>query len=85
MTGKPSSFELNRIHAEIQLQKSSIPVTGKNVVGYLEGSDPELKKEYLILTAHYDHVGISSDGGVFNGADDIASGTVALLEIAEAF
>ena len=59
-------------------------ITGKNVLGYIEGSDPELKDEIIIITAHYDHIGII-DGKVHNGADDNASGTAGLLEVAAAF
>ena len=55
---------------------------GENVLGYLEGSD--LKEELLVITAHYDHIGIH-DGEIHNGADDDGSGTVAILELAEAF
>lgn len=57
----------------------------KNVLGIVEGSDPELKNEYVVFMAHYDHLGISKDGDVYNGADDNGSGTVALMEVAEAF
>lgn len=57
-------------------------VKGENVLGYIEGTD--LKKELLIITAHYDHLG-KHDSLIFNGADDNASGTAAVLEIAEAF
>ncbi|MCI0708512.1 MAG: M28 family peptidase [Ignavibacteriae bacterium] len=57
----------------------------ENVAGLLEGSDPKLKDEYVIFTAHYDHVGIGSDGQVYNGADDDGSGTSTILELAEAF
>ncbi|MDX1630197.1 MAG: M28 family peptidase, partial [Fulvivirga sp.] len=56
----------------------------ENVLGYMEGSDPELKNELVILTAHYDHVGMDGDE-IYNGADDDASGTSTILEIAEAF
>jgi hypothetical protein len=52
--------------------------TGENIVGFVPGRDPEA--DVLVLTAHYDHVGIR-DGLIFNGADDNASGTAALLEI----
>ena len=54
----------------------------KNVVAYIKGD--EHPDEYIILSAHLDHVGME-DGEIFNGADDDGSGTVALLEIAEAF
>jgi hypothetical protein len=58
-----------------------------NVVGVLKGSDPRLGDEAVVVTAHYDHLGIGAavDGdSIYNGADDDASGTVAVLEIARA-
>ena len=57
-------------------------IKGENVLGYIEGTD--LKEELIIITAHYDHLG-KHDSLIFNGADDDGSGTVAVLEIAEAF
>jgi len=57
-------------------------IKGENVLGYIEGTD--LKEELIIITAHYDHLG-KHDSLIFNGADDDGSGTVAALEIAEAF
>ena len=62
--------------------KSNQTIRGENVLGYIEGSD--LKDELLIITAHYDHLGMH-DSLIFNGADDDASGVSAALEIAEAF
>ncbi|WAC10846.1 M28 family peptidase [Dyadobacter pollutisoli] len=67
-------------------------VNSYNVVGYIPGTDPKLKEEYVLLTAHYDHVGVGKQGGqaftpedsIFNGARDNAFGTVALLTAAEA-
>ena len=59
-------------------------VTMENVVGVWPGSDPELKNEVIILSAHYDHVGEREDGTIYNGADDNGSGTCGLLAIAEA-
>lgn len=56
-----------------------------NVVGVLEGSDEKLKEEYVVLTAHYDHTGPRSKRKYYAGADDNASGTTALLEVAQAF
>ncbi len=53
-----------------------------NVLGYVEGTD--LKDQLLVISAHYDHIGMSN-GKVFNGADDDGSGTVAVLELAQAF
>ena len=58
---------------------------GVNVVGFLRGSDPEIAGEALVYSAHMDHVGLRLDGDVYNGADDNASGTAGLMEIAEAF
>lgn len=56
-----------------------------NIVGYLEGTDPKLKNEFVIISAHYDHIGTALrpvDGdSVFNGADDNASGCTAVAEI----
>lgn len=56
----------------------------RNVLAYLPGSDPNLKDEVVIVSAHFDHVGYH-DGEIFQGADDDASGTAGLLEIAEAY
>lgn len=59
-------------------------VPDRNVLAAIEGSDPKLKDEWVIVCAHFDHDG--ADGArVFNGADDDGSGTVGLLEIAEAY
>lgn len=58
-------------------------VYSPNVLGYLEGSD--LKDELIVISAHYDHIGIDTNGDIFNGADDDASGTTGVLEIANAF
>jgi len=57
-------------------------VFAENVLAYIEGTD--LKEEVIVITAHYDHIGVEK-GVVYNGADDDGSGTVALLEIADAF
>jgi len=57
----------------------------RNVVGFLKGSDPELSKEYIIYTAHFDHIGIGRviDGdSIYNGANDNAAGTTTLLGLA---
>ena len=69
------SFKLN----PIQNYKST-----ENVIGFIEGSDSVLKNEVIVISAHYDHLGVKK-GKVFNGADDNGSGTTALLEIAQAF
>ncbi|MCF2495911.1 M28 family peptidase [Dyadobacter chenhuakuii] len=72
--------------------RKSQTVNSYNVVGYIAGTDPKLKEEYVLLSAHYDHIGIGKQGGqpytaedsIFNGARDNAFGTVALLTAAEA-
>lgn len=59
-----------------------------NMVGYIEGTDPELKNEYIVLGAHYDHIGriAPKDGDeIANGANDNASGTTTVLELARYF
>jgi len=60
-----------------------IDTDSENVVAFIEGS--EKPEEIIVLSAHYDHVGMRKDGTIYNGADDDGSGTVALLEIAQAF
>ena len=56
----------------------------QNVAGILEGSDRQLKNEYVVLSAHYDHLKTGAKGEIFHGADDDGSGTSALLAIAHA-
>ena len=81
------------VHARVQpVERNSAP----NVVAILEGSDPTLKNEYVVFSAHMDHVGVAGPRGsggcraqgadsICNGADDDGSGTAAVVEIAEAF
>jgi len=56
---------------------------GANVVGYIEGSDPKLKNEAVVLSAHYDHLPKEKKGAWYPGADDNATGVAALIETAE--
>lgn len=71
-----------RIEIEADVPRS----IAKNVVALLPGTDPALRDEWLVLTAHYDHLGSfdapPGEDGIFNGADDNASGTAAVLEVA---
>ena len=72
--------------AEIKLRvdvKDAPPA--QNVAGILDGADPKLKDEYVVFSAHYDHLKTSDRGEVYHGADDDGSGTVSVLEIAQAF
>jgi hypothetical protein len=61
-----------------------IAVTVRNVIGLLRGSDPVLRDQYILLTAHYDHLGLDGPGRVFQGANDDGSGTVSVMEIGKA-
>lgn len=74
--------------ATFEARTSLREVRSKNVLALLEGSDPVLKHEYIIYTAHWDHLGKDKSrtgDQIFNGALDNASGTAGMLEIAEAF
>ncbi len=82
---EPNSFIVENILAKAKITTKKEPVEAQNVVVVIEGSDPKLKNEYLVYMAHYDHLGIGNDGDVYNGADDNGSGTVTLMELAEAF
>lgn len=55
----------------------------KNIVAVLEGNDPALKDQYIVIGAHYDHLGVKN-GKIYNGADDNASGSASVIEIARA-
>lgn len=79
--GKPKPFAVNST-VGAKLSRISTDIAAENVLGYLKGTD--LADELLVISAHYDHIGII-DGEVYNGADDDGSGTVSVLEIAEAF
>ncbi|WP_207534959.1 M28 family peptidase [Desertivirga arenae] len=83
-SGKPASRVI-KVRFNTMFGSQSKDVEAVNVMGYLEGSD--LKDEVLVLSAHYDHVGLNPAGPdkVFNGADDDGSGTTGVLELAEAF
>jgi len=93
LEAKPLAGAQLHVHARMQSQDHS---SAPNVVGILEGSDPTLKNEYVVFSAHMDHIGVAGPRGsggcraqgadsICNGADDDGSGTVAVVEIAEAF
>jgi hypothetical protein len=67
----------------LNIESDSKEVESENVVAVIKGS--EKPDEYVIISAHLDHVGVNNEGEIYNGADDDGSGTVGLLEIAEAF
>lgn len=85
--GKAESYDLN-IQASIKVNTQFTSVAGSNLVGIIEGSDPKLKDEYIVYTAHLDHFGIGAPvkgDSIYNGAHDNASGVAILLEIAQTF
>ncbi len=85
--GEPAALD----HAPIAIRaaRTEVSTSLPNVVAMLQGSDPALRDSYVVLTAHFDHVGVGSPNemgdSIYNGADDNASGTVAVMEIAGAF
>lgn len=92
---KPASFVFKNAKVSLTTEPKEIEKKGRNVAGIIEGSDPVLKNEFIVIGAHYDHLGIDqlkessmykgSDKQIHNGADDNASGTTGLLEVAEKF
>ena len=92
-TKKTASFEFKNSSASITTDVEEVETISWNVGGYLEGNDPDLKNEYIIIGAHFDHLGMGGGGSLYrgdepqihNGADDNASGTTGVLELAEKF
>lgn len=78
-TGSPKSFLVEANLSALGFGRYE-DAQANNIIGFIEGSDK--KDEYLVLSAHYDHLGTRYNGDVYNGADDNASGVSALLEIA---
>lgn len=89
----PASFVFKNASAMVSTGIEEVETKTVNVCGYLEGTDPKLKNEYLVIGAHFDHLGMGGDGSLYkgkdeqvhNGADDNASGTAAVMELAEKF
>lgn len=86
----PHSFAISGSEAWIQTSTQIKEMPARNVVGYIEGSDPVLKNQLVVVGAHYDHVGYKKEHAagedyIFNGADDNASGTCALIGVAAGF
>ena len=78
-----------KAHAKLNIESKIRQIDSHNIVGLLEGSDPKLKDEYVIYTAHWDHLGIglpdAKGDKIYNGALDNASGCAGLIELARAF
>jgi len=87
---RQGTFEFNSVKKlTVHLAVHSQPGHAENVVGILEGSDPVLKDEYVVMSAHLDHIGLSAPmangHNVNNGADDDGSGSTGLLGVAHAY
>jgi Zn-dependent M28 family amino/carboxypeptidase len=72
------------VTASMEIKNKLRTINSRNVIAKLEGSDPKLKDEYVVYTAHWDHFGKSADG-IFHGAEDDGLGCAALIEMARAF
>jgi hypothetical protein len=82
---KPRSMAFPQSKVSIHLDIIRKKTVSANLLGMIQGSDPELKNEFVIIGAHLDHVGMNEQGYVFNGADDNGSGSVGVLQAAKAF
>jgi hypothetical protein len=82
--GPSSAFQINGVIASLTTDVNHHVVPDRNVVAGFEGTDPQLKYEWVVISCHHDHDGADGDR-IFNGADDNGSGTVGMLEIAEAY
>jgi hypothetical protein len=78
------SMQLQGVSFTVENTVETKLINSMNVLGYIEGSDPELKDEAIVIGGHLDHLGQRGDY-IFNGADDNGSGSVGVMEIAEAF
>jgi hypothetical protein len=89
---KPAPFEIEGKKISFSIRYQNELIKTQNVIGFVEGTDSLLKKEVIVVGAHYDHVGLGEYGAmdrkligqIHNGADDNASGTCGLIELAEA-
>ena len=89
---KPASSPVPGISVILSSDVQKVKSLTKNVIGLLPGTDPKLKDEYLVVGAHYDHLGLGGAGSllpdtvaIHHGADDNASGTAGVLELAQMF
>lgn len=88
LVGKGKQKPLKKAEAageiSVSINADETKLTSSNVLAFIPGTDPKLAKEIVVVTAHYDHIGIDN-GIVYNGADDDGTGTVGLIELAQAF
>lgn len=91
--GKSSSFSVPGSEAGIRAELRTVRGESANVLGFVPGSDPELRNEVVVIGAHYDHLGTGRSyavpglekGSIYNGADDNASGVSGLIELGKYF
>ena len=92
-TKEPVSFQLKFSKVKLAVSLAYDTKDAINVAGWIEGSDPKLKNEFIVIGAHYDHLGYGESGSLYRGkeklihygADDNASGTAGVMELAEQF
>ncbi len=90
---KPASFIFDNVNVRLSTGIEEVETISWNVAGYLPATNPKFKDEYIVLGAHFDHLGMGGQNSLYqgdepqvhNGADDNASGTTGLLELAEKF
>ena len=90
---KPASFIFDNVDVKLSTGIEEVETISWNVAGYLPAANPKFKDEYIVLGAHFDHLGMGGQNSLYqgdepqvhNGADDNASGTTGLLELAEKF
>ncbi len=78
-----AGIQIANTRLQIDIEVETRPSSSRSVIASIPGSDPILKDEYVVISSHHDHLGIS-DGEIISGADDNGTGTVAMLEIAQA-
>jgi hypothetical protein len=81
--GTYQTLVLETVELAMEMQLRREPAASANLLALIPGSDPELRQDYVVLSAHLDHLGVRG-GVVYNGANEDASGTAAVLEIARA-
>src|SRR5262249_40457519 len=82
---QPRAFVVPGIQITMnKVLKDRKAIRARNVIGLLEGSDGKLKDEYVVISGHYDHMGIVQ-GRIYHGADDNSSGTIGVIESARAY
>ena len=85
---RPAGLSLGAVRASLRVPlPETRPIRARNVVGFLEGADPALRDQWLLIGAHHDHIGTTEAAGdsIYNGADDNASGVSGVLALARLF